>query len=659
MNKINIDRNMEDDEFKQRVKEDLEEIKGNLGLNQDGDLFTIWFGINILSLDERDVFEDFFIGGSGDDKIDLGIISSDRNLNIISQCKYQETFNKDLIDEVCNACDRIDKSPDSGNNKRKKFVNDLSLSSKPLKLIAVCFGRTKDKNVYDYAIKKGVDIYDFDRLKREYINNLATELKIPESIKLSISEGKIEYNKGKIESIFFILPIWQLFDPIDKYQNGFFSENLRYKLKNKASDEIAKSIQETIKAIPENFIILNNGITLTCENIIKDGQDDNQLTFVRPQIVNGCQTSYAIYDSIDIMNKAGRDIKEIRAYLWVKAVKTIDEKFRKNVTKSTNTQNPITKKDLRSDNQHQKELIIGFKEYKDYNNKVCRIFFDMMEGSWENIKQNKKDADYKVSGNSRKGTYRILDNSLMGQLRLALMGLPYLCKNQKGIIFDDDKYFNAIFNFENPNLEDIEVNSDEAQIKSGRNEWVEDTIFAYCIYQVAKTLICLYKQKMKLYTESEYNTQDYQNINKKEFVEYWQFYLVRLIHFIIERKSNKDNQKRNELRKKLLGNNINIFFETQSKIAKKFNIDNNKSKYTILDVDNPSQDFSLLGRWIVRLEQEVYNKVDEAMSKDWKSSNQYFEKRADTIKELTDRMVTILGGADDKLFFPEELKNKS
>ena len=146
MIKVKIDRDMEDKEFMERVKEDLEDIKNNRGLNQEGDLFTIWFGSRILNLDEGKVTEDFFMG-SGDDKIDLGIIDLDWNINAIVQCKYKDEFNKDLIDEVTIANERTKSSPESGNEKRRKFVKDLSLSSKPLKLIAVCFGKATDGGV--------------------------------------------------------------------------------------------------------------------------------------------------------------------------------------------------------------------------------------------------------------------------------------------------------------------------------------------------------------------------------------------------------------------------------------------------------------------------------------------------------------------------------
>ncbi len=640
---------MDDNEFKERVRTDLNEIKENSGFTQDGDAFSVWFGSKILNLDEKKVTEQYFMG-SKDEKIDLGVIDDDLNINIICQCKYQDNFNKDLIDEVTIAFERIKTAKDSGNEKRKKFAEELSVSSKPTELIAVCYGKTTPE-VYDYAIQKKVEIYDFERLKAEYINSLSGDLPKPKSIILKPKDNTmIKYEENKINCYIFLLSVNQIHQIVKEYMNGLFTENLRYKLINKKSDAISQSIKNTIRENPQKLVIFNNGITLTCKNMVPIDEGYN---FISPSIVNGCQTSYATYEILEQFRKANRKVEDVHAYTLVKVIKTTDELLKRDVTSSTNTQNRITNKNLKSDNRLLKELKIGFNEY-EYDGKDIPIFFNMKEGDWSSIEQKKEQGKYRISGVSGRGSYRTIDNEFAGQLRLALMGLPHYCKNRKYLIFDDDKYFNAIFNFENPKLEEVDVLEADAKLRNGRKPWVEDLVFAYSIYKISQAVQMMYKNKLSIYGEADKDTEDYKNIKKKEFMEFWNFYLVRLIHFIIERKVNGNDQKRQELREKLLGNDLNLFFGTSMKIAENFNLDSNKNKYIILDVEKISKNLPLVNKWLISLEQAVYDVIDEAMKKpDWKNFNYYFDKRDETINDFNKKLIGILGGAYEKLAFPE------
>ena len=327
--------------------------------------------------------------------------------------------------------------------------------------------------------------------------------------------------------------------------------------------------------------------------------------------------------------------------------------MQKDVTSSTNTQNRITNKNLKSDNPFLKELKIGFNEYKYYGKKIP-IFFDMKEGDWSSIEQQKHQGKYRISGVSKRGSYRTINNELAGQLRLALMGLPHYCKNRKGLIFDDDKYFNSIFNFENPKFDEVDV--DEDTLRKGRESWVEDLVFAYSIYKISQALQTLYKKKLSIYSEVDKDTEDYKNIKKKEFIEFWNFHLVRSIHFIIERKVNGNDQKRREIRNELLGNDLNLFFRSPKKISDNFNLDSNKNKYTILDGEHLSKNLPLVNKWLINLEQAMYDVIDDAMKKsDWKNFNYYFDKRDETVNDFNKKLINILGGAYEKIYFPENI----
>ena len=52
----------------------------------------------------------------------------------------------------------------------------------------------------------------------------------------------------------------------------------------------------TAKDHPEIFYYYNNGITITCEKFLKEG---NKLKLTKPQIINGAQTVCSIYDAYE------------------------------------------------------------------------------------------------------------------------------------------------------------------------------------------------------------------------------------------------------------------------------------------------------------------------------------------------------------------------
>ena len=95
---------MTNEEFRLRVKEEMDEIGKNRGILNDGSKFEVWFATKILGEEEGVVVDEYQIGGSGDEKIDLGICDDEHEFKFIIQCKY---------------------CPNDGNLKRKEFVKKV------------------------------------------------------------------------------------------------------------------------------------------------------------------------------------------------------------------------------------------------------------------------------------------------------------------------------------------------------------------------------------------------------------------------------------------------------------------------------------------------------------------------------------------------------
>lgn len=124
-------------------------------------------------------------------------------------------------------------------------------------------------------------------------------------------------------------------DDIIKY---FFDSNIR---DYQGSVEVNSGIKETLQATTgEDFWWLNNGVTVTATNA---SFSSKVLQVEEPQIVNGLQTSFEIYNFF----KNNPDSSESRNVL-VRIVKTTDEKSRLKVIKSTNSQTNIPPASLRA-----------------------------------------------------------------------------------------------------------------------------------------------------------------------------------------------------------------------------------------------------------------------------------------------------------------------
>jgi hypothetical protein len=358
---------MRNQDFIETVQNELAEIGTQRGINNTGDLFAIWFTSKILGEDEGKTYEEYHIGGAGDNKIDIGICDDDHEVNIIIQSKYSndpldQTYSADLIDEVKNAQSRIVTAPDVGNNKRKEFVQKYNRSQdKVTRLIAVGFGKFSQE-ANKYALDEGVEIYDYEKIKQRYIYlSVPGAVNPPTAMDFYVDEKPIEEQGPNFELYTFLADFKDIYKIIESSGDGIFREDLRFRLTGSAKSRIGKEIEETIITSPDRLAILNNGITITC-TAVDYSEDDNVLQVIGPQIVNGCQTSWAIYDAAGRL-KDSDEYDSTEARIHVKLIKTISDEIVTKVTEATNNQNPITPRDLHANDPLQEELRHAFDVY--------------------------------------------------------------------------------------------------------------------------------------------------------------------------------------------------------------------------------------------------------------------------------------------------------
>lgn len=129
----------------------------------------------------------------------------------------------------------------------------------------------------------------------------------------------------------------------DKYRNKLFNENIRGFLGDSIVNE---DMQDTILRCPENFLYYNNGITLLCDSFIKKPliqQNAGTYNIKNLKVVNGAQTVGTIGK---VYGQNPKSIEKIWISVKLISLEDCPQGFGENVTKKTNTQNRIEKRDF-------------------------------------------------------------------------------------------------------------------------------------------------------------------------------------------------------------------------------------------------------------------------------------------------------------------------
>jgi len=141
----------------------------------------------------------------------------------------------------------------------------------------------------------------------------------------------------------------------DNNSNNLFAPNLRMFL---GSTEINDSIIATLDKSPEKFWYFNNGITILCSRILKkpiggDNKDSGVFECEGVSIVNGAQTVGSIAKS---RSSNPQNIQRARVLVRIISLENCPEGFATEVTRATNTQNKIQRRDFVSLDPEQRRL---------------------------------------------------------------------------------------------------------------------------------------------------------------------------------------------------------------------------------------------------------------------------------------------------------------
>lgn len=193
--------------------------------------------------------------------------------------------------------------------------------------------------------------------------------------------------KTKLNGYISIINGSDIAELVRKHQSSIFEANIRdYFKRNDLNTKIIATSSDPKES--KFFWSFNNGLTMTCSKV--DEMPNNKYKLYNLQIVNGCQTSNAIYTALknrervveleqkisegkELTKKETEELNRINVFqfkdettILVKIIETKDEDLIYRITETTNSQTPIKAFSLKANDDIQK-LIERYFE----NNGVC------------------------------------------------------------------------------------------------------------------------------------------------------------------------------------------------------------------------------------------------------------------------------------------------
>lgn len=155
------------------------------------------------------------------------------------------------------------------------------------------------------------------------------------------------------------LPVSEVATLMKENGEGLLERNIRRYL-GLSGNRVNEGIRRTLLTPSSgNFYFFNNGITLVCNDFSYNAlqNSDYQVKVENLQIVNGGQTCMTIFKTAEELERGGRQLPTDASVLvrLYKLPKDNEDIFLQ-ITHATNSQNPVDLKDLKSNDDKQKQL---------------------------------------------------------------------------------------------------------------------------------------------------------------------------------------------------------------------------------------------------------------------------------------------------------------
>ncbi|WP_461615236.1 AIPR family protein [Clostridium sp. Marseille-QA1073] len=366
------------------------------------------FGIN-----EFEKRHELITDGSGDGGLDAYYIDYDNKLIYMIQSKFrtnEKNFEEKEItlEEIVKMENKriihgelTDSFGNEFNEKVKTFQRELrsikDIARYDYKVIILSnLKKYSESQIGNMIGGLPYEVFDFNKTYNELVYPICTSTYYNENnieISINLSQENINRLSEKFQTSFgqcnvtiIFVPVVEIGQVMQKYKNSILKYNPRNYLslsKNKVNQKIRDSV---VNNEDEDFAILNNGITILCDDLHTSdstGRKNNaQIIITNPQFINGGQTAYTLSK---IIETKGVDelYKNKKVMLKIITVNCDNEeesskysKFIEEISDATNMQSKVEEADRRSNEWIQIEIQKHI--YEKYS-----LFYERKKGEFE------------------------------------------------------------------------------------------------------------------------------------------------------------------------------------------------------------------------------------------------------------------------------------
>lgn len=386
-------------------------------------------------------YRDAYTDGRSDGGIDLVLVhekdGEDRLVLVQSKLVSSLDDAQDVVDiftKMAQTVENFQLDRTAAYSKRlKRIYRDRldSLENQPpnIAMIAFVAGAVSDERKsqirgelegIEHLQAYDISVFYRDDIERQIRSVKEPQLFVPED-KVSIAKDDGHITKGA-NGLLVNVSANSLRHLYDKYRDkGLFEQNFRYFIRNQKIDS---GINESLARKRDGFWFLNNGIIIGCKDYSLDGDNVKLRDF---SIVNGCQT-------VTLIGEYKGKNQEVDFVLPCKIVRPAEgqdyDDFITQIAEASNSQKPISDRDLKANKPEQKRL------QKALSQDEPKIYLEIKRGESLLSAAKKKQIE----------PWQFVDNDYLGQVILAFhLQQPGTARSGKRRIFSSNNIYDAVF----------------------------------------------------------------------------------------------------------------------------------------------------------------------------------------------------------------------
>ena len=348
-----------------QIKHDIAQEYYQQNYSNDGQRFVAWYLRNIKELDPSDAGE-CITDGTNDKQIDAVYICEDEQKIYIIQGKFFQngkvgiealndiylawTHLKNLQNVQENANNRLAGKAGAifdALNQGYDLCFELIITPELSRHVAVTkeAERIRQEMADDEKLSAALSVIGGHALHELYMQIIGNGSNIQHDFPLEPGMFMQVVIDGK-KAVIAILSLRKCLN-IPHIQDGLlFRRNVRQSLGNKV--KVNKDIAQSLQKNPGEFFFMHNGITAICSSLEIEG---STLHTKGLSVVNGCQSLTTIYSHSIAINSSQEE-----GYIIFKFYEIDDNERADTISTSTNSQNAVKLRDLRSNDRHVLEL---------------------------------------------------------------------------------------------------------------------------------------------------------------------------------------------------------------------------------------------------------------------------------------------------------------